>query len=327
MNFNNIEVSPITKEGILKFVSEMDIFLRYCSNFKSINKSFISELRNEKNPSCRLYTNEYNNLKYKDFASGDNLDCWNYVMQKFNCNYYEALNIISNDFDLNSGNVLINPRIIVINDDFIPQIKSRIEFIKQPWNITDFNFWSEYKIDFNMLDFYNVISANCVMLYKGDERFIFHYSKSKPRYGYIFKNSNKAYSPYDDKIGKWLYDGDVNNIEGWDQLDESGDVLIITKSLKDVMCYRTIGINAISLPSESSRLTIKTVVNLRTRFKRIIINMDNDKQGIIQTNKIVDEYGFNHFYIDGEKDFSDWIKFNKSLSSINMINNKINKNG
>ena len=273
MDFNNIDVSPITKESILKFVSEMDIFLRYCSNFKEFSKSFLSELRNENNPSCRIYTNDNNTLKYKDFASGDNFDCWNYVMQKFNCNYYEALNIISNDFNLGNGNMLINPRIIAANDEFKPIIKSKIEFIKQPWNITDYNFWSQYCIDFKILDFYNVISASSVILYKGNERFIFHYSKSKPRYGYIFKNSNKAYSPYDDKIGKWLYDGDVNNIEGWDQLDESGDVLVITKSLKDVMCYRILGINAISLPSESSRLTIKTVVNLRTRFKRIIINM------------------------------------------------------
>ena len=191
MDFNNIDVSPITKESILKFVSEMDIFLRYCSNFKEFSKSFLSELRNENNPSCRIYTNDNNTLKYKDFASGDNFDCWNYVMQKFNCNYYEALNIISNDFNLGNGNMLINPRIIAANDEFKPIIKSKIEFIKQPWNITDYNFWSQYCIDFKILDFYNVISASSVILYKGNERFIFHYSKSKPRYGYIFKNSNK----------------------------------------------------------------------------------------------------------------------------------------
>ena len=92
------------------------------------------------------------------------------------------------------------------------------------------------------------------------------------------------------------------------------------------MCYRILGINAISLPSESSRLTIKTVVNLRTRFKRIIINMDNDRQGIISTNKIVSEYNFNHFYIDGSKDLSDWIKCNSLSKANDMINIKINKN-
>jgi 5S rRNA maturation endonuclease (ribonuclease M5) len=321
LNFEDANIS-ITSNEILSKISEHDIFKRYINNFKDINKSFCSELRDDRHPSCRIYTNECNALRYKDFSNGDHFDCWNYVMNKFNCNYFEALNIISCDFNIKNVTIDINPRILVKND--LP-VKSlvKLEVECQPFNIHDFNYWNQYLITFEMLEFYNVKSAKRVFLYKDDTRYIFEYKNSSPKYAYLFNGDLKIYSPYD-VSGKWMRVGNNYEFEGWDQLDESAEFVIITKSLKDVMNYRMIGINAVALPSETSKLTNSSVGMLKAKFNKIIINLDFDRQGIESTKKIVNEYGFNHFYVDDEKDLSDWIKKNKSLDGAKkMIYGKI----
>ena len=38
-----------------------------------------------------------------DFATNEHIDCWNVVMRLYNCNYYEALKIIAQDFGLVEG--------------------------------------------------------------------------------------------------------------------------------------------------------------------------------------------------------------------------------
>lgn len=50
-----------------------------------------------------------------------------------------------------------------------------------------------------------------------------------------------------------------------------GDILFITKSMKDVMCLHEMGIPAVSPSSESTFLPKDVLEQLKTRFKRIII--------------------------------------------------------
>jgi len=326
MNFNEINIQ-ITKEEILSKISEFDIFRYYCHNFQTLDISFISELRDEKNASCRV-TDKYGKLIYKDFGTGESYECINYVMRKYGANYYEALNIIANDFKIRQIKTTISPRIILSNDTIKPipiiKEKSRIEIISQPWNIIDSEYWGEYLIDFNTLDFYNTVSAHKTFLHKEGIRHSFTYTKSKPRYAYIFNNGIKAYCPLGNKLEKWMFTSTGEVIEGLEQLDEAGDILILTKGMKDVMCYHLLDINAIALPSETSRLKKELVDYLLTRFQRIIINLDNDSTGIESTDKIVTEFGFSSFFIDDQKDLSDWIKQNKSLKKAKkMINGKI----
>ncbi len=332
LDFGQANINPVSKEWILLKISEYDIFKMYCSNFKELEIPFISELRHSDTANCRI-TAKYNSLIYKDFKEGSSYDCWNYVMTKYNTTYFEALSIISNDFNLKSSSISIEPRVITANDEFklkianVPRERSRLEIIQQPWNIYDASFWNDYLIEFKDLDYYKVVSAKSTLLYKGGNRFVFEYKKKSPRYGYLFDNCTKAYAPFEQSIGKWMYDGDENNIEGFNQLDEYSDLLVLTKGLKDVILYHKLNINAIALPSETSKFTDKMVKYLLTRFGRIVINLDNDSQGITSTDKIVKEFGFHHYYMDdGIKDPSDWVKYNKSLEQFNlMIQNKINE--
>jgi hypothetical protein len=329
LDFNDAKIS-LTADDILQKISEYDIFKFYCKNFIDIDKSFCSDLRIDNNPGCRIYLNSNNQLKYKDFASGDNYNCWNYVMNKFNCTYYEALNIISNDFNLSSIKTNIEPRLILTNDEFktkianIPKEKSIITIVEQPWSIIDYNYWNQFGITFDILDEFNVFSAKYVYLNKGNRRLTFEYKKSNPCYAYRFtgegRYSYKIYFPnHPDKKYKWLFSGgSSSDIEGYDQLPLNGDILILTKSLKDCMCYRVLGYSAISLQGEGNKLEQSLVDKLLKRFDKIVINYDCDSRGILETNKLVEQYNFNCFYIDKHKDLSDYIK-NEGLDRAKIL--------
>lgn len=336
LNFDDAYLNSISKTEILSKISEYDIFRYYCSNFKELEVAFKSELRKDDNPSCYI-TNRYNSLLYKDFGNGEYYTCFDYVAKKFNCNHFESLNIISNDFNLRKNKILLEPRDILSNDEFkgkianIPREKSLITILEQPFTIYDYDYWVQYGISLKKLEEFDVFSAKQVYLVKGNKRITFSYNKNNPCFAYRFNSdigySYKIYWPRNpDKKHKWLFSGgSKNDIEGYSQLPLIGDVLILTKSLKDVMVFNILGYNAISLQGEGNKLEQELVNKLLKRFNKIIINYDNDSRGIIETNKLVNQYKFDYFYISEEKDISDYIKINGLEKAKLLIENKLKK--
>lgn len=307
----------ITKEEILSKVSQLDIFKRYCKNFEELDKSFKSEFYYDTNPSCRIYINQNNIPYYKDFGSGEFHDCFSYIQKKFSVNFHESLRIIAADFNIKQIKTKIDPDLIVpydtINIKPSPKAKSRIEIYPQNYRLTDYEYWNQYKIPFQLLEDYDVFACKYVYLHKGDKTTIFEYKKSNPIYGYRFTNdgkySYKIYFPLAEKKYKWLFSGgSANDIEGYDQLDLHGDTIVLTKSLKDCMCYRLFGINAISLQGEANKVPEGLFEKLLKKYDTIIINYDNDEQGIKSAKAICQRYNLESFVFDKAKDLSDLIK-------------------
>lgn len=322
----------ITKDEILSKVSELDIFRFYIKSFVELDRSFCSELRLDKNPDCRLYTTQYNTVRYKDFASGDNLDCFNYIMRKFNCTYYEALNIISADFKLSTIKSTISPRLLLSNDDVLldtnkqnnVKIKSEIQIISQGFKLSDYKYWvGKYGISLDLLNEYNVYSCKSVFLTRGTKRTILNYNNSSPLYAYRFEREGnyyyKIYLPKAEKgTIKWLFNGSSADIEGYDQLPLNGELLIISKSLKDVMVLKTLGYSAISLQGEANKLSSETLDKLYKRFDNIVVFYDNDLAGIKAANSLELQHGLRYTFIDpdtGFKDISDYIEVNGHLKA------------
>ena len=100
MDFSFYENEQISKELILSRITEEQIFTYYIGPEVISRKLFRSKIRNDKNPTCSMYRNKSGTLIYKDFATGEHLSCFNYVMSLYRCNYYEALKIIANDFGI-----------------------------------------------------------------------------------------------------------------------------------------------------------------------------------------------------------------------------------
>ena len=86
---------------ILSKITEYDIFMYYCSNFKELHKKFCSELREDNTPSASIIMWS-GNLLYKDFGYPDHtFNCFSYVQFKYNVSFVDALRIIDCDFNLN----------------------------------------------------------------------------------------------------------------------------------------------------------------------------------------------------------------------------------
>jgi DNA primase len=95
------------------------------------------------------------------------------------------------------------------------------------------------------------------------------------------------------------------------QLPEMGDLLVITKSMKDVMVLHEMKIPAVSVSSESSFLKDDLIAELKTRFQRIYILFDNDKAGNENSLKFEQKHNIPRIVIPDElggKDVSDAVK-------------------
>lgn len=139
-------------------------------------------------------------------------------------------------------------------------------------------------------------------------------------YAYKVYNNFKIYRPLADKYTKWRNNLTENDIQGFKQLPKTGDILIITKSMKDVMCLYEMGIPAISPSSESTFIPDKALNQLKKRFKTILICFDRDEVGCKYLRKISLKTGLKPFLVHKKwkaKDISDAIKAN-SFESIKL---------
>lgn len=303
----------LSKDEVLSRVSQYDLFLYYIDGYKGNNKTFCSELRKDKNPSCAIKIYEDGGAMYKDFTTGDSYNCFGYIMTRYNCSFMEALKIINSDFNLGlDGKGIQKPSPVLIGHEKKPKATVSVIKIKsRPWNNgIDKSYWGDYYIACKTLVKYNVIP--CSHVWVNDN--CFKAKEGNPFYAYKFDlGIYKLMSPFGDKKFKWISNTSYSHVQGLAQLRTSGDLLILTKSLKDVMVLDTLGYNAVALQSEASKIPLEIFNNLRTRFKKIIIFYDNDTTGKMFRGRLLEEYDYFSGYIEfkeGTKDVSDYIKIN-----------------
>ena len=314
---------------ILSKITEYDIFVYYIPGFKKLGKKFRSELREDNSPTVSIIA--YNGkLLYKDFGNPDHtFDCFNYVKYKYGCSFVDALRIIDCDFNLNLSakqdviNFTMgymgyrqnnNPKLV--KPDVIIRKKRR------PWNQDDATFWSKYLVSKKILSMFAVEPISHYWV--NSNRF----SCKSITYAFRFRNRYKIYSPYEEQ-NKWLSNTKKTDVQGYNQLPHKGERLIITSSLKDVMCLYAAGYHAIALQSEMQIPSAKLVDELKERFSQIDILYDNDfdkvtNPGQSMARKICDLYGFRNICIPDyyqSKDPSDLVKRVCGLTKLKNILN------
>ena len=156
---------------------------------------------------------------------------------------------------------------------------------------------------------------------------------SKHAYVYAEKKDNKLtykiYQPFEDKLKKWINNANYSVHQGYTQLPKSGELLIITKSLKDVMSlHDVVGVSAIGLQSESVMMKDSVMDEYKSRFKKVVCLFDNDDAGTKLAKEFSKRYGVPYFFvlpIAKSKDFSDFVKNTTINFSIEYFNKKIEK--
>lgn len=309
----------LTIENILDKITEYDIFKAYCPNFTDIDKKFIATLNRAKTedyPSANI-TYYRGKLWYKDFGSSDKaMDCFSYIQAKYKASFIQALGIINLDFNLGLKNEsILRPSLNYIGlPDTMFIKKDRETVIIKPkfrqWLQRDYKYW---KVDFSIqkptLEHYDVKPVQWYLL---NDKFI---QGEKLTYSYFVDEEDKVkyykvYSPLSLTF-KWISNCKAHHYQGYNQLPMSGDLLIITKSLKDVMALYQYGYNAIAPGSESARIEDDFMRLLHRRFEKVILLFDNDDAGIKGANRIKYHHGIDSIIIPYEyhaKDISDAVK-------------------
>ena len=313
---------------ILGKITEYDIFMYYCPSFKKLGTKFRSELREDKTPSASIISWS-GNLLYKDFGYPDHtFNCFSYVQFKFNVPFINALKIIDCDFNLNLSN---NKEDNLFTMGYLGYSQTQPKFIEKqtiiqkkhrPWNRKDANFWGKYLVSKKILTMFAVEPISHFWI--NNNRF----TCKSISYAFKFKNRYKIYSPYEEK-NKWLSNTKKTDVQGYDQLPNKGERLIITSSLKDVMCLHAAGYNSIAMQSEMQIPDEKLINELKERFNIIEILYDNDFEkannpGQTMAKKICDLYGFKNVYIPDKfksKDPSDLVN---KVGSFNELKNILN---
>ena len=313
---------------ILGRITEYDIFVYYCPNFKKLGKKFNSDLREDNSPTVSIIP--YNGkLLYKDFGNPDHVfDCFNYVKYKYNCSFIGALKIIDCDFNLNLSSKK-EERLFTMGIMGYRQTTPKLEKPpiiirkkKRQWNKQDATFWSKYSVNKKTLTMFAVEPIS--HFWVNNTRF----TCKSISYAFKFKNRYKIYSPYEVK-NKWLSNTRKTDIQGYNQLPNKGERLFITSSLKDVMCLHRAGYNSIALQSEMQLPDEKLISELKSRFNTIEILYDNDFEkvnnpGQTMAKKICDLYGFKNICLPskfGVKDPSDLVYKVGSFNELKIILN------
>ena len=293
-----ISLQPkITKDFILSKVNQESIMQYYTGSDVTSKKLVTSCLRNDNHVTVGFYKSKSGTLYMHDFATNEHIDCWNLVMKLYNCNYYEALKIIAQDFNLINSNVVKSksPKIV---ESLKETESAKIQVQIKDFTEEELNWWKSFGISKKTLKKYHVFSLQHVFL-NGELKFTS--SIQCPIYGYYFgkdKNHNekwKIYFPTRNEF-RFLNNTSKKLLQGYKQLPKTGELLIISKSMKDIMAMYEFNIPAVAPNSETLFINDKQLEEFKQRFKHILIFYDSDRPGKFNMAKIRREHPELNYY-------------------------------
>ena len=292
---------------LLEKVSDYDIYSYYLGSIKP-KKLINSPLRpDDKIPSFAIFPSKTGGMLFKDHGTGEAGNALKFLKLYKNIQTREEL-----ERELLKIVKWINPTQTTRKAVRVAENASEtlIGIVRQPFTEIDKQYWKQFHISLDTLRKFNVFSIKyflCNNVVRGV------YKDDNPMYAYKVDDKFKIYRPLASKYIKWRTNLTNINIQGYDQLPEFGNILIITKSLKDVMCLYEMGIAAVSPSSETTVLPDDVLDSLSKRFKHVIILYDRDAAGVKNARQYSKQYGLDAIFVHKKfkaKDISDAVKAN-----------------
>ena len=323
------------RTDILSCITDVEIFSHFLGGIP--RKPISSPIRKDSIPSFSLfYSDKYEKMMYKDFATGERGDVFVFVMKLFGLTKItDAFCFIANEFQLTQYQTeAVNnvARVSYVSKDNIGKVKKdRIDLrVKtRAWKKQDQEFWqTKYGFTKDQLTYCGI--------YPISHYFMNDYSKVADELAYAFveeKDGNVTYKIYQPKSdNKWINNNDFSVWEMWRQMPPKGKNLIITSSRKDAMSILfTFGnptqVASCSLQSENTNPKPQIIEELKSRFENIYVLYDNDftnerNPGRAAGAKFCQEYDLNQLEIPeeyGVKDPSDFLeKYGKEQFKITI---------
>jgi DNA primase len=269
------------KERILsRFTSDI-LFTKYAG---TSDGKVLCIFHRERTPSMSI-----KDARFKCFGCGAGGDVFDYIGRLYGTDFNGSLDIIERD--------------CAIIKKIVPKVSEKsdtnISWTICAWQFKHLKYWEQYNIDINILKQYRVYPLSYVK--KGDDTLFADY-KDNLAFLYWFKRGWKIYVP-----GVTFY-GNRACIQGIENL-KFNSTLIITKGYKDVMFFDTCGYTSIAPASENTEISPVIMNYVLRKFKRVIINFDNDEPGRRARDKYIEKYTVETIECPYYKDFTDMCKY------------------
>jgi hypothetical protein len=210
-----------------------------------------------------------------------NIDCFNLVqLTDVNCkSFNDVLRKVAKDFDLYGTS--INYEVQQNWEEVIKSAKkifSSIRVKRKDFSKQELEWWRNEGVSLQTLQKYNVASIQYLWL---NDRLIYESRPSDPGYVQHFGIAEYYYKAYFPLRKKYRFLQNISDkLQGFSQLPESGDMLVITNSNKAVMAMSEFNVPAIAPMSESVIITEQQFQALHHRFPIIFTLFDRDRTGM-----------------------------------------------
>lgn len=213
-----------------------------------------------------------------------------------------------------------------IKNTYAKQHDIDIGIVRQPFTEVDKRYWKQFHISIDTLKKFNVFSIKyflCNRVVRGT------YKEDSPMYAYKVYDKFKIYRPLASKYTKWRTNLTNRHVQGLSELpQEGGNLLIITKSLKDVMCLYEMGFNAIAASSETTFIPDDILQSLKNKWKHVVILYDRDRTGMKKARDYSRQYRIDAIFVHKKfkaKDVSDAVRDNGFFVVKEWLNKTLKK--
>ena len=236
-------------------------------------------------------------------------------MRLWNCSFIEAKKRIANDMGDFNTNIYIRKNNSIIHKTPI-RTNSNIDLKckVREWRDYDIKYWDSYGIPLKWLKYADVYPISHKIVIKDNISYTF--GADKYAYAYVeFKEGKvtlKIYQPFNKHGYKWSNRHDKSVISLWTKVPKEGDKICICSSLKDALClWANTGIPSLAIQGEGYGMSDTAINELKRRFNKIYICLDNDEAGLKDGVHLASKTGFINVVIPqfkGGKDISDLYK-------------------
>jgi len=276
----------ITKESILKKISEESIFKHLTGNPIELNEKIISPFRKDSNPGCWFDISDNGELLFKDFTNTPaTMNAFEAVKKCKNLSSIEEalhyvtanINVIKNG--LQNPSIISSPNIKPIKiewDNIDILVKTR------DFNSVDVSFWTAYGISKKNLEEDQVFAIEEYQLNNPRKKDI-PIIPTSITYAYTgFKNNRKKlYSPY--KKNRFITNCNKDDIGG---IYNKNKPLIISKSYKDYRVLKNLSLNTCWFQNEGMFPNKEVIIDEFKNIPYIIVFFDCDTAGILASKKL-----------------------------------------
>lgn len=313
--FNNkgLKEEPLTKENLLKYISEYDVYKYYLPDVQ-IGRVTNSPFRVDRDASFGIFIASNGDVAFNDYRLGGG-DFIKFVRWMENCSFIDAINHINVIFDLKfiqrgGGNRKVMKPTLITKYKPKAKHKPKIRVKSKEWSELDDEYWYPLLRS-------DVKPANPIKYFWIDEQL---FGTAPLAYSYFYgKEVYKIYQPTKaTSDGKWWSNISVTTPWfGHNSLPATGDYLFVASSNKDALVLIALGYNVIAPHSESQTFTQEQYSEYSLRFKNIIVFFDNDETGILKAHKFHDLYGTTSLFLD-EADTKDPFEFIKKYTLLDL---------